>query len=146
MKNLRIAVVALFATAAVSAQDLSMSDVPSNLTDSFQQAYPDVTDIEWEMDGMNYKVEFDKDRMEHEIWYNKDGQTVRMEQELTESDLPEAINLAIKSKYDGFSIDSVEMTEMDGKKTYEVELEKGWDTEKKVVFDSDGKVVKEWND
>jgi len=95
---------------------------------------------------MNYKVEFDVDRMEHEIWYSKDGETVRREQELSKKDLPSSITDMIESKYSEYKIDSVEMTEKDGKKTYEVELEKGWTEEKTLILDETGKVINEYND
>jgi uncharacterized membrane protein YkoI len=146
MKNLKIAALALFATAAVSAQDLQMNEVPANLTDSFQKENPNATDVEWEMEGMNYKVEFDVNRMEHEIWYSKDGETVRREQELSKKDLPSSITDMIESKYSEYKIDSVEMTEKDGKKTYEVELEKGWTEEKTLILDESGKVINEYKD
>jgi hypothetical protein len=99
MKSLKIAALALFATAAVNAQDLQMNEVPSNLRDSFHKEHPIAADVEWEMEGMNYKVEFDVDRMEHEVWYSKDGETVRREQELSKKDLPSSITDMIESKY-----------------------------------------------
>ena len=56
MKTLKITALALFATAMVTAQDLKTSDVPANLNTAFQKEYKDATDVEWELDGMNYKV------------------------------------------------------------------------------------------
>ncbi len=141
MKTLKITALALFATAMVTAQDLKMNDVPSNLTSAFKNEYKTAKDVEWEMDGMNYKVEFDTNHMEHEIWYNKEGKIVKTEMEISENDLPSDIVSVIKSKYSGYKIDSVEKTEMDAKKTYEVELEKGWTKEMKVVFDDKGTVL-----
>lgn len=146
MKNLKIAALALFATAAVSAQDLRMDEVPTNLADSFQKEYPNASDVEWEMEGMNYNVEFDVDRLEHEIWYSKDGKIVKMEQELDNKNLPNMITKLIDSKYSAYKIDSVEMTEKDGKKTYEVELDKGWTEEKTLIVDENGKVINEYDD
>lgn len=146
MKNLKIAALALFATAAVSAQDLRMDEVPSNLTDSFQKEYPNASDVEWEMEGMNYNVEFEIDRMDHEIWYSEDGKIVKMEQELDNKNLPGVITKLIDSKYSEYKIDSVEMTEKDGKKTYEVELDKGWTEEKTLIVDENGKVINEYDD
>lgn len=141
MKNLKIAALAIFATATMSAQDLKTSDVPSNLTNNFQKSYANATGVEWEMDGDNYKVEFDVNKMEHEIWYSKDGTVVKTESEISESELPSAIKSVIKNKYADYKVDSIEMTESNGEKNYEVELEKGWTKEVKVVFDSTGKVM-----
>ncbi|MGJ8594155.1 MAG: PepSY-like domain-containing protein [Aquaticitalea sp.] len=147
MKNLKITALALFATVAMNAQDLKMTDVPSALTTSFQKTYTNVTDVEWEMEGENYKVEFeDANKMEHEIWYTKDGSIVKTEMEISKSQLPSEITKSIGSNYSGYKIDSIEMTEMGNKKTYEVELEKGWSTERTVVFDAAGKVLSDIED
>ncbi|WP_170234430.1 hypothetical protein [Bizionia saleffrena] len=43
MKNSVIVVLALLATATLSAQDLKMTDLPANLTNNFQKVYPGVT-------------------------------------------------------------------------------------------------------
>ncbi len=112
----------------------------------FKQAYPNATDVEWEMKGDSYKVEFEIDDKDQEIWYAADGKTNRMEKDLREDELPETIASAISSNYAEYKIDSIEMPEENGTATYEVELEKGWDEEIKVVFDADGKVLSERKD
>ncbi|MDN3492025.1 PepSY-like domain-containing protein [Winogradskyella bathintestinalis] len=141
MKTLKITTLAIFATIAMNAQDLKMNEVPSNLMTNFQNTYKTASDVEWEKEGMNYKVEFDMKKVEHEIWYTKDGNVVKSEMEVTERDLPAAISTAIKNDYAGYKIDGIEVTEMENKKTYEVELEKGWTKEMKVIFDANGKVL-----
>src|SRR5690606_3707635 len=97
MKNLKIAALAIFATATMSAQDLKTSDVPSNLTNNFQKSYANAPGVEREIDGDNYEVESDVNKMEHEIWYAKDGTAVKTESEISESDLPGAITSVIKN-------------------------------------------------
>ncbi|WP_179351453.1 PepSY-like domain-containing protein [Winogradskyella vidalii] len=141
MKILKITALAIFATAMMNAQDLRMNEVPTNLLTKFQNTYKTASDVEWEMEGVRYNVEFEVNRMDHEIWYTKDGTIVRYEAEITKKDLPTAISSAIKSNYEGYQIDSIEVTEVDQKKTYEVELEKGWTKEMKVVFDVNGKIL-----
>jgi len=145
-RNLFLGALALIGTATLSAQDMNPSDVPANLTETFQQAHPNATDVEWEKEGDSFKVEFDIDRNEQEIWYSADGNMAKTEKEIGESDLPQAISSAISSNYSDYKIDSVEMTEENGETTYEVELEKGWDDEKNVLFDANGKVLNEWDD
>jgi len=137
---------ALLGTAAVSAQDMNVNDVPSDLRTSFERAYPNAKDVEWEMEGENYKVEFEIEREDHEIWYSSEGNTAKMEKEISDSDLPQPIQSAITSSYDGYTIDEIDMIEENGGATYEVELEKSGDDDKKVIFDADGKVLNEMND
>ncbi len=113
---------------------------------SFEQTYPNAEDVEWEMEGESYKVEFEIDREDHEIWYASDGNTAKMEKEISDSDLPQAIHSAISYTYEGYTIDGIDMIEENGVATYEVELEKSGDDDKKVLFDTDGKVLNEMND
>ncbi len=141
MKTIKIAILAIFATAAMHAQDLKSNEIPSDLLEIFQKSNANASDIEWKMDGANYKVEFEINRMDHEIWYQKDGTITKREKDITEKELPSAIVSVIKKEYAGYKIDSIELTEMKGKTTYEVELEKGWDQELKVTFDSEGTVL-----
>ncbi|WP_203296264.1 PepSY-like domain-containing protein [Luteirhabdus pelagi] len=143
MKNLKIAVLALFATATVSAQDVMTNQIPQSIMDNFQKTYPNATDVEWEMDGMNYQVEFDLENMDNEIWYSKDGNIVKSEMETTENELPSAVASTIKSKYGKYKIDEVEVTEENGKKTYEVELDKWFAKDKKVILAENGNVLSE---
>lgn len=145
MKNKKLATVALTVLGAftVFAQDINPNDVPVNLKQNFKQNYPQASDIEWEMNGQAYKVEFDANRQEHEIWYATDGNITKTEQEMTEADLPQTIKTVIADNYLGYKVDSVEKTIENGGTTYKVELEKGWNDEKEVVFDENGKVLSE---
>lgn len=145
MKNLKfkIAALALFGVVAVQAQDLTMQEVPANLNESFQKAYPQATDVEWEKEGTTYKVEFDANRMEHEIWYSENGNIVKTEKELAIADLPAAVTTALKTNYSKHKIDEVEMTEENGKKIYEVELEKMFSKDIKLFMLDDGSIVEE---
>lgn len=138
--------VALLGTAAVSAQDMNANDVPSDIRTSFEQTYPNAKDVEWEMEGDSFKVEFEIAREDHEIWYTSEGNTSKMEQEISENDLPNAVKSVIAGNYEGYTIDSVEMIEENGSTTYEVELEKRGDDDKEVVCDADGTVLSEMND
>ncbi|MGO3719374.1 MAG: PepSY-like domain-containing protein [Mesonia hippocampi] len=110
---------------------------------NFQKAYPNATDVEWEMEGENYKVEFDMGKMDNEIWYSIDGNTIKTEMEITENDLPSAVKNTVQSKYPDYKIDEVEMTEENGKKTYEVELEKWFQEDRKLMISENGDLISE---
>lgn len=145
MKSLKVAALALFATATLSAQDLKVSEVPSELTSNFEKEYLNATDIEWEKEMDYFKVEFDVDRMEHEIWYDASGKMMKMEKEMNETDLPQAVKSKISSSYTSFKIDDIEMNKKNDKITYKVELEDG-SNEKTVIFDESGSVINEFKD
>ncbi|WP_036150734.1 PepSY-like domain-containing protein [Maribacter forsetii] len=148
MKNRNLITVAFTVLGAftIFAQDINPNSVPVNLRQSFKQHYPQASDVEWELDGQSYKVEFDNNRLEHEIWYATDGKATRAEHEITSADLPQAITSVIARNYAGYKVDSIEKTTVNGSTTYDVELEKGWNDEKDVVFNESGKVLSEMID
>lgn len=146
MKNLRIAALALFATAAVSAQDLKTNEVPSNLQTSFSNTYSNATDVEWEKKGDLFKVEFEINNMDHDVWYDAQGNVVKSEMEISEGELPSVVASAIKSKYADYKIDSIEVREENGTKTYEVEIEKGWTNERNLIVDASGTIISDIED
>lgn len=145
MKSLKVAALALFATVAVSAQDLKSSEVPSNLISNFEKEFSNAQDVEWEKEMDFFKVEFDIYKKEQEIWYDASGKIFKMEKELNETELPQAIKSKISSSYASFKIDDIEMKEEDGKTTYEIELEDER-KEKTVIFDESGAVISEIED
>lgn len=146
MKNLKTAALLLFATATISAQDLQTSEVPSKVQSTFSTTYTDARDVEWEKEGDHFKVEFEINNMDHDIWYDGDGNVMKSKLEISESELPSTVASAVKSKYEDYKIDSVEIHEQDGAKTYKVEIEKGWIHERKLILDASGKIISDLED
>lgn len=142
MKTLKILAFTLLASSAVMAQDLRIADVPNNLKEALEKEYPKATDVEWEKELENYKVEFEINRQDHEIWYNASAQILKKEQEISETELPKAIRDAIKSSYAGYRVDDVEKIWQNDTVTYEVEVEKGQE-EIHLTFDANAKVLNE---
>lgn len=146
MKILKIAALVMFATATISAQDLKPNEVPTNLQSIFKAAYTTVTDVEWEKKGDHFKVEFEINRMDHDIWYDAQGNVVKSEIDIKPSDLPSVVVSAVKTKYPDYKIDSVEVREEGGKKTYKVEIEKGWSEERELMIDALGNILSDKED
>lgn len=145
METLKIFTLLFFVITVTVAQDLNPSELPEAVKTAFAKDNAVGTDVEWEMDMANYKVEFDMGRMEHEIWYTASGEVIKKEQDIAEGDLPQSIRDIIKLKYAGYRVDDVEMTWQDNATTYEVELEKGRE-EWKLIFDSNGTIIHERRD
>ncbi|MDQ7917675.1 PepSY-like domain-containing protein [Mesonia sp. MT50] len=145
MKILKMSLVFLFASVAVQAQDLRMSDVPANLTTAFNKEFANATDVEWEKDMENYKVEFEIDRMDYDVWYSSIGQEVKRKVEISSSQLPSAVSNVIKKNYADFSIDDVDMIKTGNKVIYEIDLET-FTKELEITIDKNGKVLSERKD
>ncbi|MEH6681803.1 MAG: PepSY-like domain-containing protein [Sediminicola sp.] len=128
----------------VQAQDLNRNEVPKQLLSAFESDHSNATDVEWEKEVDNYKVEFEENHLDVDIWYGTDGKVLKMEQEVREQDLPQAIRETISKTYAPHRFDEGELHRENGKDTYKVELEDG-DQEKTVYFTANGNVVKETN-
>jgi hypothetical protein len=131
-----------FFTGDAFAQHVFKSKVPSLVSTSFKQQFPSANDIEWEMDGHNYKVEFEvgSSGADHEAWYDNAGTMLRHTEELSKDGLPPAVMNKIKSDFKGYTIeDPMKITE-GTRVTYELELEKMVE-EWKVTFDEAGNMI-----
>lgn len=145
MKTIKILALLLLVTTIGHAQDINVSDVPSAVRNAFSQESTNATDVEWERDMENYKVEFEVNRMDHEIWFDAAGKIIKKEKDITEAELPQVVKNTITSKYNGYRIDDIEMTWLNNTTRFEVELEKGRE-ELKVTFDDKGMVIDERKD
>lgn len=134
-----LAAAALLAGTALHAQHLAPAQVPAAVTVAFAQAFPKAMDIEWKQKGEQYKVEFETGlfRDDHEAWYDASGKLLRHEEEVSASDLPEAVKAAIAKEFPGYRTDDVKRIEADGATTWIVEVQNG-PVEWKVAYDAAG--------
>ncbi|SHJ47753.1 PepSY-like domain-containing protein [Pseudozobellia thermophila] len=130
-----------------NAQDLYPNQVPSVILNEFNSRFPNASDVEWEMKGALYNVEFETgwDR-DHEVWYDPEGKIVRQKDEITAKELPEAVSQTIKTKFKGYRIDDVERISDKGETVYKVEvnslLKDDWD----LVLNDKGELLSQTPD
>ncbi len=126
----------------VCGQDIPQGQVPSLVVNSFQQAFPKAFDVEWEMDGEMYKVDFETGLLgtDHDAWYDKTGKLVRHKEEISKSDLPQSVLTKINAGFSGYHVDDVKKNTESGKVTYTLELKTSTE-EWKVAFDTEGNVL-----
>lgn len=131
----------LFASTA-HGKDLPKSQVPSLVINSFQQAFPKAFDIDWELDGELYKVDFEIGLLgtDHDVWYDKAGKLVRHKEEISKNDLPQKVLAKIKSDFSGYRIDDVKKITEGSVTSYTLEL-KRFTKEWKMAFDADGNIL-----
>lgn len=134
--------------------------VPDNTRTTFTTKYPTATNvtwkrydpsmvpIEWEWSGWttldtgDYVASFNVDGSDYWVWYDESGNWIGEVSTVKDhSSLPAAVNNAIKSKYSGYTIVSVDKENDKDRTAYEVELDKSG--EKAIVlFDANGNVLK----
>jgi len=132
----------LFFTSIAVAQDIPQSQVPAEVVSSFQKAFPDARDVEWEMDGNLYKVEFEigMRQLDHDAWYNDAGQLLKHQEEISKNSLPKQVAAGVKQEFKGYRIEDVEKITEGDKVTYKLEVKSSME-EWKLTLDSNGKVL-----
>ncbi len=124
------------------AQDIPQNQVPSVIVNHFQQQFPKARDVEWELKGNQYKVEFETGLLgdDHDVWYDKTGKLVRHESEISKGDLPQKVKATLDSQYANYRVDDVKKIDEAGKIVYKIEVKSSasdWD----LAIDSNGKVL-----
>ena len=76
-------------------------------------------------------------------WYDNDGEWVGTAVRMTNhNSLPSAINTVLSSQYAGYVIEDIDREIYKDKIAYEVELKKSDSDKLKILFDSNGTVLK----
>lgn len=142
MKTLKIAMLAIFATLTMNAQNVVESQVPANFTEGLLKVYPNATHVIWERNNDNYKVEFKSGDLGHTIHFNKQGDKVRVEARMITTNLPAVIVEDLNKNYGDYNIDSVHSIIKNDVTTYKVVLQKkDWVEEITLLYSGSGEVL-----
>lgn len=124
-------------------QDISPLDVPSVIQNHFEAEFPNAKDVEWELGGELYEVEFEIGwNVDHEIWYNAQGEIVKHKEDIASSELPEAVKQTLKRDFKTYVIDDLQQITTPEATVYEMELASLIKEEWDVLMDSSGKVLR----
>lgn len=143
--NYKSTILALFfligGIASSNAQDIDKKNVPVVVRSAFSKAYPKARDVDWKMEGSNYKVDFEIAKADHKATYTATGKTISFEKDIPNAQLPASIAKSIKTKYPQGRIDDVDWINTGGKVTYKIDIEGTPDVN--VWYGADGKFIKE---
>jgi hypothetical protein len=140
MKTVIYLVIALLLISC-SKEGSKTTDQPEAVQNAFKSQYSNAKKVNWENDGELYIVEFETDKMEKEVTYDKSGKIMEVEWEIAVSDLPSTIQEYIENNYPEYEIEEAEKMEKDSKIYFEVEIE-GDDEELELIFDSNGSFLR----
>ena len=77
-KAIQLLVVIMMTTGTIIAQDMRQSDVPSVVVNNFKKEFPKAKDVEWEMKGDVYNVEFEIGLFtDYKAWYEASGKIIK---------------------------------------------------------------------
>lgn len=152
--------VATTTTQVTDNTDVVMVEPPATIKTSFEAKYPQATNIRWNyhrpdfatvewdwsgwpvLDTSDYVASYTWDGSEYWSWYDQDGNWVGSVSRVRDySTLPQAVNNTVTTKYNGYTIVSVDKENDKNRTAYEIQLESG--TNKlKLLVDENGKVLK----
>ena len=123
---------------AASAQKIKANMVPAKVIASFAKQYPG-TEVKWEKEAGKYEAGFKKDGNVMSALYEANGTMMESEKDIKVNALPATVLAYLKANYKGKTIkEAAIITKADGTITYEAEV-----NGKDVIFDSNGKFIKE---
>ena len=159
---LAVAVIELFTACSSTYRATDTGVVVSpNATRAFELQYPNAANVVWTsydpdvvilndwditgwavLDGDEYVVQFDMDNERHYAWYDSNGEWIGSAIVVNDyNTLPNMVRDAIRTKYPGYSISSVNKEFHKDRIAYEVVLRDG-DTKQVALIDLNGVVLK----
>lgn len=142
---------AIFAFSFLSLQSCSDDDndgitAPQAVQAGFQQKYPGVTNVEWEIKGGYYVAEFNNNGISSDAWFDTAGKWLMTEGDIPFANLPQAVKNGFENSTYGdgtWRVDDVDRLERDGLETvYIIEVEKAGQPDIDIYFDETGVLIK----
>jgi putative PepSY-like beta-lactamase-inhibitor len=149
MKTIRLLFVLTLIILAISCTEKKIEETPEtadttsvvdNVKAAFAEKYPNATDVEWAQEEFGWEVEFKLDGVEYEAEYDENGDWIKTEHEISESELPDMIQNTLDGEYTAYAIMGVEKYDSREGSYYEVKLRKGGDIEE-AKFYPNGKII-----
>lgn len=114
--------------------------IPTPVSNAFKSEFPNARDVDWDRSRNLYEVEFEMNRLDHEVWYNAEGQAVRHKQELKTRSVPAKVRQSVKKQYRGYRIAEAEKLREGNEVVYKLEL-KIWTRDFDVFVNEGGEVL-----
>lgn len=138
----KVILLAAIAISTVScAQGKDKKDVPKVVTDSFAKEYPN-TKVDWDIEDDGFEAEFKLNGKDASADYDKNGNKLATEIEISEVEFPATALTYLKSTYPKSKIkETAKITDAKNVVTYEAEIKiDGKNTD--LLFDASGNFIK----
>ena len=145
--RLSVAILSALLTIVVSTSlEAQIRKIPATVTDAFKAKYPSATGVEWKDRLTGFIAAFDQNGVHYEARFSNKAEWQSTENEITKDDLPAAVNDGFqKSKYaDDWKMNEAYKIAIPGDKIqYLVHIQKGNIQKKILLFNSEGRLLKE---
>lgn len=119
--------------------------IPAAVTEAFKTKYPQAKNVEWKDRLTFFQASFELDGAAHHARFNNKGEWDQTEKEISQSDLPEAVNEGFdKSKYSDWEVSSVAWIQYkDEHIEYRVLVKRSNLEKKYLYFNENGKLLRD---
>ncbi len=119
--------------------------IPAEVTESFNEKYPDAANVQWKDRLVGYTAEFTIHDTAYLANYNNKSRWEGTEHNIDPADLPEEVNDGFdKSRYTDWTIEKVDKIELpDSKVQYRVLIASGDIKKRNLYFNTKGRMVKD---
>ncbi len=116
--------------------------VPKAVKDSFSKLCPNVTEVKWDKENMDFEASFKHNEKDMSVIFDKDGKALETESVIETAQLPDGAEKYVMNNFSGYKItEAAKIVKSNGEILFEAEVTKGKD-KKDLLFDSNGKLEK----
>lgn len=116
----------------------------AELANQFQRDFPNAWDVDWEMGGEVYEVEFEIGREDYKAYYDAQANLLMYRLDLNGRNVPAVVLNAAVSKYQNYRMDDAKKVVKGTRTYYLLEMEDNRrDIEVNAKFTHDGKFIEE---
>ena len=119
--------------------------LPAEVTNAFQEKYPDAKSVEWRDKLSSFTASFQMDSNMYIAQFNSKGEWENTEVAIDKTELPEAVHAGFdKSKYADWNYGQVTKIELPNDEVqYRIEIAKGDIKKRNLYFNSEGRLLKD---
>ena len=115
-------------------------NIPSVVENALKEKFPNASGIEWDRSKTAYEAEFDANSREHTIEIDTTGSITRIKIDIKDSMLPRKVRTGVDSIAAGAGLSDIEVLQL-GENTYYQIVVKATGRNRKLVVDSEGKII-----
>ena len=119
--------------------------IPAEVTDAFQEKYPEAKSVEWRDKLSSFTASFQIDNTSYVAQFSNKGKWESTEETIDDTDMPEEVKTGFdKSRYADWNMGQVTKIELPGDKfQYKIEVSKGDIKKRNLYFNSEGRLLKD---
>jgi hypothetical protein len=144
-KIVYIAGLFIFLTINTTNTFAQLRKIPAEVTNAFQEKYPNAKSVEWRDKLSSFTASFQQDSTTYIAQFSSKGEWENTEEAIDESELPDEVKNGFdKSRYADWNMGQVTKIELPGDEfQYKIEVAKGDIKKRNLYFNSKGRMLKD---